>query len=178
VETGLSYSYFRDYDPATGRYVESDPVGLEGGINTYAYASGNPVSYVDPTGENPLFGAFVGAGLDIAVQLAFNGGRIECIKWDVVAIAAVAGAINPFSGGAALSKVLKGEKMAARAANRRAGSRAAKRTGQRASKHYRNGAKEAASWIGIEGGAEGLGNLIPDDKHVRFGDDECDPCSK
>lgn len=42
-ETGLHYNYYRDYDPASGRYVESDPIGLEGGINTYAYALNNPL---------------------------------------------------------------------------------------------------------------------------------------
>jgi RHS repeat-associated protein len=47
---GLSYNYFRDYDAATGRYVESDPIGLSGGLNTYAYVRENPVGIVDSNG--------------------------------------------------------------------------------------------------------------------------------
>jgi RHS repeat-associated protein len=49
-ETGLHYNYFRDYDPSLGRYTESDPIGLEGGVNTYAYVGGNPVNHADPIG--------------------------------------------------------------------------------------------------------------------------------
>ena len=49
-ETGLFYNYFRDYDPATGGYIESDPIGLAGGINTYSYVGGNPVNFIDPLG--------------------------------------------------------------------------------------------------------------------------------
>ncbi len=49
-ETGLAYNYFRDYDAVTGRYVESDPVGLDGGLNTYAYAFGAPTVRTDPLG--------------------------------------------------------------------------------------------------------------------------------
>jgi RHS repeat-associated protein len=49
-ETNLHYNYFRDYDPQTRRYIQSDPIGLYGGINTYAYSLQNPKSYVDPLG--------------------------------------------------------------------------------------------------------------------------------
>ena len=49
-ETGLNYNYFRDYEASTGRYVESDPIGLEGGISTYAYVGSAPNRYSDPLG--------------------------------------------------------------------------------------------------------------------------------
>jgi RHS repeat-associated protein len=52
-ESGLQYNYFRDYDSQTGRYVESDPVGIRGGMNTYSYANQNPLSYWDPNGLAP-----------------------------------------------------------------------------------------------------------------------------
>jgi len=50
AETGLHYNYFRDYDPATGRYVESDPIGLNGGKNTYNYVFSRPLSLTDMFG--------------------------------------------------------------------------------------------------------------------------------
>jgi len=53
-ETNLSYNYFRDYDPTIGRYVESDPIGLKGGLNTYAYALSNPVAKTDAFGLSTL----------------------------------------------------------------------------------------------------------------------------
>lgn len=49
-ETGKHYNYMRDYDPTIGRYVESDPVGLKGGVNTYSYVNQAPIGLTDPYG--------------------------------------------------------------------------------------------------------------------------------
>lgn len=50
TETNLHYNYFRDYEPATGRYLSSDPIGLRGGLNVYGYVNGQPVISIDPDG--------------------------------------------------------------------------------------------------------------------------------
>jgi RHS repeat-associated protein len=53
VETGWNHNGFRDYVPELGRYLETDPVGLAGGANTFAYANANPIGNADPTGLAP-----------------------------------------------------------------------------------------------------------------------------
>jgi len=49
-ETNIHYNWHRDYEPTTGRYIQSDPIGLRGGVNTYAYVRGAPTTYIDPAG--------------------------------------------------------------------------------------------------------------------------------
>ena len=49
-ETGTHYNINRDYNPVTGRYIQSDPIGLDGGFSTFAYVNGNPVMRVDING--------------------------------------------------------------------------------------------------------------------------------
>ncbi len=46
-ETGLYYNHFREYDPDTGHYAQSAPIGLNGGVNTYAYVRENPVMFLN-----------------------------------------------------------------------------------------------------------------------------------
>lgn len=82
AETGLFYNHHRDYDPQTGRYVESDPLGLAGGRNTYLYAHAKPLSRTDRHG---LGGPGVsGTGVDDILQ---NTPDSKCDYWPALCIA-------------------------------------------------------------------------------------------
>ena len=74
-ETGLHYNWHRYYEPKLGRYLTPDPIGLDGGLNLYAYVGGNPVNAVDPPGYFAItvptivvYGAF-------AVAIAYYGNK-------------------------------------------------------------------------------------------------------
>jgi RHS repeat-associated protein len=88
-ETGLVYYRARYYDPTLGRFTQRDPVGLQGGINLYAYVGGNPVNFKDPRGTEititygpPQGGTTV---IDVLLTIAYAGPGITAQKqqeWD------------------------------------------------------------------------------------------------
>ncbi len=75
-ESGQHYNYFRDYEPSTGRYVESDPIGLDGGLNTYIYVLANPIILQD------IFGlcGMTRSGCEPGYRVPVGGGEYGCSR--------------------------------------------------------------------------------------------------
>jgi RHS repeat-associated protein len=77
--SGFNYNYFHDYDPSVGRYVKSDPIGLNGGMSTYGYVGGNPLTSIDPHGLVAYL-CQKGSVLGIGIPINFVGGTDEQVK--------------------------------------------------------------------------------------------------
>jgi RHS repeat-associated protein len=104
-ETGTSYNYFRDYDAQIGRYIQSDPAGLRGGINPYVYANGDPIDLLDPRGLYCLSPRAINA-IKGAIESGFEGAEaFDAVPWGPLlglTIGAVAGALSGYYSGDSL----------------------------------------------------------------------------
>jgi len=96
-DNGLYYYRARYYNPGMGRFIAEDPIGLAGGLNWYAYAEGNPISYIDPTGEIGVPGLIAGGiigGISGAFGAYANGGNV----WAGFGVGAASGAVVGATG--------------------------------------------------------------------------------
>jgi RHS repeat-associated protein len=84
TETNLHYNYFRDYDPIIGRYIQSDPIGLSGGLNTFTYVDNQPLGYSDPKGLVKWTGSVTYASWTIAPKV--KGRRIPLTNWTEITL--------------------------------------------------------------------------------------------
>jgi RHS repeat-associated protein len=97
AETGLYYNYHRHYDPKTDTYTQSDPIGLAGGINSYAYVNNNPINLIDPLG---LWSVSVSAyaGLGGGVSITGTGFQFDSVTFEAGVGVGRGFSYNPFGG--------------------------------------------------------------------------------
>jgi len=88
AESGLNYNVNRDYEAATGRYIQSDPIGLEGGASTYGYVLDSPLIASDPLGlQTHNEGKTVDCGGGCTIRIDFNfyektGTKVRHLHWN------------------------------------------------------------------------------------------------
>jgi uncharacterized protein RhaS with RHS repeats len=100
AETGLNQNYNRDYDPAVGRYIESDPIGLYGGsLSTYAYGQNNPIGNVDPSGLQSIAACANPVNAAVCAEAGITVGSGASSSAAVTASAAAATAAAAASSG-------------------------------------------------------------------------------
>jgi uncharacterized protein RhaS with RHS repeats len=144
----------RYYMPSCGRFISEDQIGTRGGLNVYGYVNGDPVSMVDPSGEIGIIGAVAGFGIDVALQLATNGGNWSCISWTQAGIAGALGAVGGGAIAGAFRHSVSGKKWVDAAQNWSSVSRRYRRA------HDVPGDHEVHHWL-IERNSK-IGKMVPD----------------
>jgi RHS repeat-associated protein len=94
-QAGLHYNYFRDFDPATDRYLQGDPIGLSGGINPYVYGYANPLSNIDPDGTRPPGTSTPGISIPLPIPPIVVPGTQANTDWANLAYQQIANTLNP-----------------------------------------------------------------------------------
>ena len=81
VESGLHYNWNRYYSPRLGRYISSDPIGVEGGGNTYGYVGGTPLSYFDVLGLSPMSPTEIAQIIKDNNHSPLSNEMVMCLMW-------------------------------------------------------------------------------------------------